>query len=49
MFKRFHNHVPGTGLGLSLIHRIMHNKEGLVEVDSKPDAGSTFRIYFSQA
>lgn len=48
MFKRFHNHVPGTGLGLYIIHRIMQNNNGLVEVDSSPDTGSTFRIYFPQ-
>jgi PAS domain S-box-containing protein len=49
MFKRLHTHVPGTGLGLYIIHRIMHNNEGFVEVDSNLHAGSTFRIYFKQA
>lgn len=49
MFKRFHNHVPGTGLGLYMIHRIIQNNNGLVEVDSNPHRGSTFRIYFQQA
>jgi PAS domain S-box-containing protein len=48
MFKRFHTHVPGTGLGLYIIHRIMQNNNGLVEVDSNPNLGSTFRIYFQQ-
>ena len=46
MFKRFHNHVPGTGLGLYMINRIMQNNNGYVDVDSTPDKGSTFRIYF---
>ncbi|MGV3586513.1 MAG: PAS domain-containing protein [Adhaeribacter sp.] len=46
MFKRFHNHVPGTGLGLYMINRIMQNNNGHVEVESKTNEGSTFRIYF---
>jgi PAS domain S-box-containing protein len=46
MFKRFHSHVPGTGLGLYMINRIMQNNNGHIEVESTLDAGSTFRIYF---
>ncbi|GEO02569.1 hypothetical protein AAE02nite_02330 [Adhaeribacter aerolatus] len=46
MFKRFHSHVPGTGLGLYMINRIMQNNNGYVEVDSTLNQGSTFRIYF---
>lgn len=46
MFKRFHSHVPGTGLGLYMVNRIMQNNNGYIEVDSNLDTGSTFRIYF---
>ncbi|WP_026462002.1 PAS domain-containing protein [Adhaeribacter aquaticus] len=46
MFKRFHNHVPGTGLGLYIINRIMQNNNGYVQVESKENEGSTFRVYF---
>ncbi|KAA5549194.1 PAS domain-containing protein [Adhaeribacter rhizoryzae] len=46
MFKRFHSHVPGTGLGLYMINRIMQNNNGHVEVESKIKEGSTFRVYF---
>jgi signal transduction histidine kinase len=46
MFKRFHNHVPGTGLGLYIINRIMENNNGFVRVESNLNQGTTFRIYF---
>jgi signal transduction histidine kinase len=46
MFKRFHSHVPGTGLGLYMINRIVQNNQGHVEVTSNLGAGTTFRIYF---
>jgi PAS domain S-box-containing protein len=48
MFKRFHTHVPGTGLGLYIIHRIMQDNDGFVAVDSNLQVGTTFRIYFKQ-
>lgn len=35
----------GTGLGLSVVHGIITAWGGIVDVDSTPGAGSTFRIY----
>ncbi len=46
MFQRLHNHVEGTGIGLYIVKRIIENNEGKIEVDSIPDVGTTFRIYF---
>ena len=46
MFKRLHTHVEGTGIGLYMIKRIIENKGGRIEVESKLDAGSIFRVYF---
>ncbi|WPP53529.1 ATP-binding protein [Catalinimonas niigatensis] len=46
MFKRFHHHVDGTGVGLSIVKKIMDNAGGRVEVESEVGRGSTFRIYF---
>lgn len=46
MFKRVHNHVEGTGIGLYIVKRIMENSEGKIEVESKEDRGATFKLYF---
>jgi signal transduction histidine kinase len=46
MFKRFHDHVEGTGIGLYLVKRIITNAGGKVEVESQPEIGSTFKVYF---
>ena len=46
MFKRLHDHVEGTGVGLYLVKRIMDNSNGKVEVESKVGVGSVFKLYF---
>ncbi|MDO7854766.1 PAS domain-containing sensor histidine kinase [Hymenobacter convexus] len=44
MFRRLHTHVEGTGVGLYMVKRMVENAGGTIEVDSQPDAGSTFRV-----
>ncbi len=46
MFKRFHNHVEGSGIGLYIVKRTMENYGGRVVVTSKQDEGTEFKLYF---
>ncbi|MDQ4139132.1 MAG: HAMP domain-containing histidine kinase, partial [Bacteroidota bacterium] len=45
MFKRFHNHVEGSGVGLYIVNKIVKNAGGHIEVSSKPNQGTTFKIF----
>ncbi|EMR04505.1 PAS domain-containing sensor histidine kinase [Cesiribacter andamanensis] len=46
MFKRFHSHVRGSGIGLYLVKRIIENAGGRVEAQSQEGQGSRFCVYF---
>lgn len=46
MFKRFHDHVEGTGIGLYMIKKMVENAGGRIEVESQVGWGSTFGVYF---
>ena len=49
IFEPFFTEKPGaesTGLGLSLVYGITKQHGGWIEVESAPDQGATFRIYF---
>ena len=49
MFKRLHNHVEGTGIGLFIVKRIIDNTQGSIEVESEEGKGTSFNIYLKQA
>jgi PAS domain S-box-containing protein len=45
MFKRFHDHVEGSGIGLYMVKKMVENASGMIEVESQPGEGTTFRVY----
>jgi PAS domain S-box-containing protein len=45
MFKRFHSHVQGTGIGLYMVKRIIENAKGKIVLESELGEGSTFKIF----
>ncbi|WP_181305226.1 PAS domain-containing protein [Rufibacter sp. XAAS-G3-1] len=49
MFKRFHNHVEGSGLGLYILNRIVQKNGGRIELESQVNEGTTFTIYFKNS
>ncbi len=49
LFKRFHTHVPGTGIGLHIVKKMVENAEGKIEVESQVGIGSTFSVYFKRS
>lgn len=46
IFNAFYtNKEKGTGLGLTLTHKIIQNHNGVIQVDSEAGLGTTFTIY----
>ena len=45
LYKRFHNHVDGKGLGLYLIKTQIVALGGRIEVASEVEVGSTFTVW----
>ncbi len=45
MFRRLHDHVEGTGIGLFMVKRIIENAGGKIEVQSERGKGSTFIVH----
>lgn len=48
MFKRMHDHVEGSGVGLYIVKRIIENAGGSIEVKSEVGQGSIFKIFFKR-
>ncbi|WP_266204369.1 sensor histidine kinase [Pontibacter kalidii] len=46
MFKRFHDHVEGSGLGLYIVKRILDNSRKQIRFHSALGEGTTFTITF---
>lgn len=45
LFKRLHVHVEGAGIGLYILKSIVESHRGFIEVSSKLNQGTTFKIY----
>ncbi|MEO2053634.1 MAG: PAS domain-containing sensor histidine kinase [Allomuricauda sp.] len=48
MYKTFHNNKDAKGFGLYLIRNQIEAMGGHIIVDSKVDAGTTFKVYFNE-
>lgn len=48
LYKRFHLHVQGKGMGLFLVKTQIERLGGRVEVDSLPQQGTKFEVYFPE-
>jgi signal transduction histidine kinase len=48
LYKRFHPHVPGKGLGLYLVKTQVETLGGVIEVESEPDFGTSFKLFFAE-
>nr|WP_262920727.1 HAMP domain-containing sensor histidine kinase [Hymenobacter sp. 5516J-16] len=46
MFRRFHNHVEGSGIGLYMVKKMVDNAGGKIMVSSQVGVGSSFQVYF---
>jgi signal transduction histidine kinase len=48
LYKRFHLHVDGKGLGLYLVKSQITALGGSVDIESEPYKGATFNVYFKK-
>ncbi len=46
LYQRMHTHVEGKGLGLYLVKTQVDALEGRISIESKPNEGATFKVYF---
>jgi signal transduction histidine kinase len=44
MFKRLHDHVEGSGVGLFMAKRLVENAGGTIAVQSQLGVGTTFTV-----
>jgi PAS domain S-box-containing protein len=45
MYGRLNKEIPGTGVGMALVARIVDSHGGKIQIESEPGKGSSFYIY----
>ena len=48
LYKRFHSHIEGKGLGLYIVKQQVEKLNGSIEVESQPDKGTRFIVSLPQ-
>lgn len=48
MFKRFHSHTDGSGVGLYIVKKIIEKYNGEITLESAPGIGTTFTIWLKR-
>lgn len=48
LYNRYHRHAEGQGIGLYLIKSQVEQMGGKIDIFSKPNEGTTFRIYLKE-
>ncbi|MFT5336314.1 MAG: PAS domain S-box-containing protein [Luteibaculaceae bacterium] len=48
IFKRLHDHVEGSGVGLYYVKRLLESNGGRIEVKSEVGVGTEFIVYFKK-
>ncbi len=46
LYKRFHSHVEGKGMGLYMVKTQVESLGGKITIASEPDKGTEFTIVF---
>ncbi|MEO1517408.1 MAG: HAMP domain-containing sensor histidine kinase [Bacteroidota bacterium] len=46
LFKRLHDHVEGSGVGLHIVKKIIDKYQGDIQLESAPDQGFNIKIFF---
>lgn len=48
MFKRFHDHVEGTGVGMYIVKKLMEDNGGSINLESEVNVGTKLTLHFGQ-